>query len=255
MVEAFFQRLRRGPRSLLLTDYDGTLAPFVTDRNQAYPYPGVRRVLGRILRSGTTDVVVVSGRSAKEVATLLGIEPVPEIWGAHGWEHMTGGAILDHAAPVGAQEVVMDCAAWLRSAVGEGRVEVKASGLALHWRGANDQERARVEKAATILKEAVLEPRARGALELRAFDGGLELRYLGRSKGDVVDGALAQRPGGMPCAYLGDDNTDEDAFRALGDRGLSVLVRPTYRPTAAHIWLRPPDELIGFLERWSGSTY
>ena len=46
---------------VLAADYDGTLAPFVTDRNQAYPYPGVRRVLGRILRSGTTDVVVVSG--------------------------------------------------------------------------------------------------------------------------------------------------------------------------------------------------
>jgi trehalose 6-phosphate phosphatase len=49
---------------------------------------------------------------------------------------------------------------------------------------------------------------------------------------------------------LGDDLTDEDAFQVLEGRGLSILVRAAYRETIARAWLRPPQELIAFLEQW-----
>jgi trehalose-6-phosphatase len=51
-------------------------------------------------------------------------------------------------------------------------------------------------------------------------------------------------------AYLGDDLTDEDAFRALKGKGLSVLVRKESRTTEADCWLKPPDELLDFLKKW-----
>jgi trehalose 6-phosphate synthase/trehalose 6-phosphate phosphatase len=54
-------------------------------------------------------------------------------------------------------------------------------------------------------------------------------------------------------AYLGDDLTDESAFRAvnaLGGAHLSVLMRRENRVTDADIWLRPPAELRLFLTRW-----
>jgi trehalose 6-phosphate phosphatase len=51
-------------------------------------------------------------------------------------------------------------------------------------------------------------------------------------------------------AYLGDDVTDEDAFRAVKGRGLAVLVRAEYRRTAADIWIKPPHELKNFIGRW-----
>jgi trehalose-phosphatase len=50
--------------------------------------------------------------------------------------------------------------------------------------------------------------------------------------------------------YLGDDLTDEDAFNALHGRGLSVLVRGSQRKTAADLWIKPPQELLQFLEKW-----
>ena len=53
------------------------------------------------------------------------------------------------------------------------------------------------------------------------------------------------------CAYLGDDLTDEDAFKAVEGRGLGILVRKQWRSTAAAAWLKPPEELIRFLERWA----
>ena len=61
---------------------------------------------------------------------------------------------------------------------------------------------------------------------------------------------LSETPEGSAVAYLGDDITDEDAFRAVKPRGLGVLVRPELRETAADIWIRPPDELLSFLRHW-----
>jgi len=53
-----------------------------------------------------------------------------------------------------------------------------------------------------------------------------------------------------PVAHLGDNESDEDAFRVLRDRGLSVLARPRWRETAADLWLRPAIELSAFLHDW-----
>src|ERR1035441_2252372 len=79
----FLQNVARASRSVLLLDYDGTLAPFRARRDQAYPYPGVALVLQEIVRSGKTRVVVISGRDATDVLPLLNIDPRPEVWGVH----------------------------------------------------------------------------------------------------------------------------------------------------------------------------
>ena len=70
---------------------------------------------------------------------------------------------------------------------------------------------------------------------------------------DTVD-EIAHEMGDAPIAYLGDDRTDEDAFRALQGRGLTVLVRQELRPTSAELWLRPPDELMHFLNDWLSAS-
>ena len=61
---------------------------------------------------------------------------------------------------------------------------------------------------------------------------------------------LSQTGENSAVAYLGDDMTDEDAFQAVKARGLAVLVRPQFRPTAADVWLRPPEELVAFMQHW-----
>ena len=93
-----------------------------------------------------------------------------------------------------------------------------------------------------------------GCLELLRFDGGIELRARGMDKGQVIGKLLSEVAPDASVAYAGDDRTDEDAFRALGERGLRVLVRDEVRPTLADLWLRPPGELLDFLFRWLRTT-
>ncbi|MGB8985382.1 MAG: trehalose-phosphatase, partial [Candidatus Sulfotelmatobacter sp.] len=92
-------------------------------------------------------------------------------------------------------------------------------------------------------------------LDLLQFDGGVEIRSKRANKGSVVRTLLAEMRPAIPAAYLGDDSTDEEAFAAINDIGindigLSILVRPVWRPTAAQLWLRPPVEVLEFLTRW-----
>jgi trehalose 6-phosphate phosphatase len=77
-------------------------------------------------------------------------------------------------------------------------------------------------------------------------------------KGKAVDFILDHLgpPADAPVLYIGDDRTDEDAFRALGARGTSlaegVLVTddPSH-PTAAGSWVRSPDEVADLLQALS----
>ncbi|HVZ16212.1 MAG TPA: trehalose-phosphatase, partial [Terriglobales bacterium] len=82
--EPFFRAIKDYTSLTLLSDYDGTLAPFVVDRTAARPYPNVPEALLTLAENGVR-VVIVSGREANEVQRLLGINSI-EIWGCHGAE-------------------------------------------------------------------------------------------------------------------------------------------------------------------------
>lgn len=250
-LDAFFAGLAAAPRRALLLDYDGTLAPFRAERDQATPYPGVRELLGALLAAGRTRLVIVSGRAVDDLVRLLGVEPTPELWGSHGWERRTAdGRYLPPDLGAAARDGLA-AAAQVAAAAGLGHaLEQKPAGLALHWRGLD-------ERAAQALREEVggaWAPIAqRHGLRAHPFDGGLELRAPGRDKGTAVQTLLDELGPQTALAYLGDDLTDEDAFERIGARGLRVLVRPEPRPTRADLWLRPPAELLEFLGRWAAT--
>lgn len=248
-LASFWERVRTAPLRLLLLDYDGTLAPFRVERDEAVPYPEVRDAVASLLAGGHTRVVVVSGRAVGHLLPLLGLEVPPEIWGSHGWERRVPGAETRLAAMPGeAREALSRGRDAVRDLWTADRVEVKPASVAVHDRGM-DPARARELLAET--RAAWEGPVADGGLRVHAFDGGLELRVPGRDKGTVVAELLSTLPDGAAVAYLGDDLTDEDAFRALGERGLSVLVRGEPRETAADVRIEPPGELVDFLDTWT----
>jgi trehalose 6-phosphate phosphatase len=149
------------------------------------------------------------------------------------------------AATLGALAKARSWAAAIETA--GGRCEVKPGSLAFHWRGADSVQAARIR---ALVTEAYLAEKLDTALDLCPFDGGLELRARDTDKGTVVEAILAETAADTPVAYLGDDVTDEDAFRALHGSGLGVLVRPERRRSAADAWVRPPEGLLALLRSW-----
>ena len=247
-LQEFFDELSLARESTLLLDYDGTLSPFQLDRDEAYPYPGVPILLTEIMNTGHTRVVVITGRRAHEVVPLLGIDPHPEIWGAQGLQLLRsdGSCEMPHLDETTTQALA-EADAWLDGLRLHHLAEHKPGSLAVHWRGLSAGEQSDIRRIVLLGWMPVAH---RACMALQEFDGGVEMRLSDRSKGDAVRTVLTEMEPDTPVAYLGDDETDEDAFHALSDRGLPVLVRPKWRETAATVWLRPPAELLVFLCDW-----
>jgi trehalose 6-phosphate phosphatase len=248
-TDQFFERVRAATRRALLLDYDGTLAPFRPERDEARPYPGVTEALDKLLKINSTRVVLISGRATKDLVPLLSLEHLPEIWGSHGWEHLMPDGTCDILEmDEHAQRGLADALDWIRDGGLLPYCEQKPASVALHWRGLAEETADEIRRKAM---EGLSSLRRSQGLALHEFDGGIELRVQGRNKGDAVVTILSEMGDDVVVAYLGDDLTDEDAFRALEGKGLSVLVRPEFRPTAADVWLQPPEELIEFLTSWA----
>jgi trehalose-phosphatase len=247
---------------LLLLDYDGTLAPFRVDRFKARPYARVRELLSRIQNSGraglTTRTVIISGRPAAEILPLLGLDVSIEVWGLHGSERLypDGHRELEEA-PAATLAKLDELREHLKRDSFGGLFEDKPNATVMHWRGISPRKARLIEQRT----RALFEPLAHfEGVTLLEFESGLELR-VGRDKGGAVEAILKEeftRNGAWsPVAFLGDDVTDEAAFRAVNSaKGphLSALVRRARRKTAADAWLKPPEELRKFLERWIAAS-
>jgi len=254
-LDAFFGGFAGPVRRFLLLDYDGTLAPFRVDRFKARPWAGVRELLQRIQQQDRTRMAVITGRPAAEIAPMLALDPPLEVWGLHGAERLypDGRRELEQA-PAATQAKLEELRELLKRDSLGGLFEDKANGVVMHWRGVSRRKAEQTEQRT----RALFEPLAKmEGLALLDFDAGLELR-VGRDKGGAVEAILTEENAGgraeSPVAYLGDDLSDESAFRAVnrvGRRGLSVLARQKPRETAAKVWLRTPGELRAFLESWA----
>lgn len=244
----FFAGLRNAPQRLLMLDYDGTLAPFTSDRGAARPYPALLPVLRELFAHARCRTVIISGRSVDAIHALLPEASQSEIWGSHGWERrFADGRYLPPSLDSIAAHTLEKEWNWLSALFPASQIERKPASIALHWRGYAQEDQ--------IMMRALSRKRWRRlieeiSVELHGFDGGIELRARGRSKGDAVRALLEEYSSAPAAAYLGDDLTDEDAFAALAGKGLRVLVREKPRKTAADLHIRPPEELLWFLEQW-----
>jgi trehalose-phosphatase len=256
---AFFAGLAGASRSQLLLDYDGTLAPFVEDRLHAVMYLGVRDRLVRLLTlqgsRPAASVAFVSGRKAHELQSLLSIGFPVEIWGSHGREHLAAdGSYTVEPLTKYEQRGLDALGSALEREYDPAMLEWKPNSVAVHWRGVESRQDD-IANTMTQLFSQFANNGQDGRLELLPFDGGIELRAGQLNKGHAVERILADLPDDRFAAFLGDDLTDEDAFRVLRSRGeenrnLAVLVRGEARESYAQLWLKPPKELLQFLDGW-----
>jgi trehalose-phosphatase len=245
----WWSRVEAARETVLMLDYDGTLAPFEVDRMRALPYRGIEERLEQLAQINTTSIVLVSGRPASELRTIFPFAKQVEIWASHGREHMSAAGeyvLFDLTAEQSSllASVEADLAA---ASLPPSALERKPASLAIHWRGLEPEEQ-------ETIRDRVLNryhPLSQNdAIELMPFEDGVEVRATGRTKADAVRAVLASRSPATPVAYLGDDRTDEDAFAAMPPDDLALLVRRVPRATFADYWLSPPEELLEFLDQW-----
>jgi trehalose 6-phosphate phosphatase len=187
-------------RTLLAFDFDGTLAPIVDDRSGAAMRPETRALLRATAL--LYPCAVISGRTRSDVAARVADVPLVAIVGCHGAE--PGFGPID----AGLERRVASWRAALARALPDGEIEIenKRMGIALHYRRARSPEEAgrRALAAAAALEGAVV------------FGGHAVVNVIPRdapTKGDAIR-ELCARLGARVAVYVGDDRTDEEAFRA-----------------------------------------
>jgi trehalose 6-phosphate phosphatase len=211
---------------LLCLDYDGTLAEIAAEPELARPWEESRRQLERLSASpGKIAVAIVTGRTLSDVKSLLGIESGLFFSGVHGLELDAPGEKPSFISA--ALECAPDLAAvrrWLADNVPDARgfrIEDKQVAVGLHYRGADANEAARLcERFAEFV--ALHAPR----LKLVRLKMLAEAMPRAASKAHAVLALKEHVPESYVTAYFGDDTTDEDAFGALGQSDLGVLVGP-----------------------------
>jgi trehalose 6-phosphate phosphatase len=234
-----------GKRASVFLDYDGTLTPIVTRPDLAILSDGMRVILRGL--AAKCSVAVVSGRDLADVRRLVGLDDIVYA-GSHGFDISgPGGLAIQHKQGAAFSEAVGRAAEMLATAVQsiEGAlVEPKRFAVAVHYRQVAEKDLAAVEAAVDKALDAVPELRkahGKKVFELRPrfdWDKGKAVRWLME--------ALGQTGAGVVPFYLGDDLTDEDAFAALADDGVTIYVGAPHR-TAARYLLDDTDQVGTFL--------
>lgn len=234
-------------RLVLLLDFDGTLAPIVARPELAAIPAKTRRSLQRLLEAEGVQAAIVSGRGLADARALAALPGVAYA-GNHGLEIEGVGVSRIHPEAAVARPLLEAAAAEIEPGLGAfpgAFLEDKGLTLSVHYREAREEDEPRVRE---IVVRAVGN---RAGLRLTEGKKVLEVRpRVEWDKGRAVEFLLDQLrpPPGAPVLYLGDDTTDEDAFRVLrGGRGEGILVsEEPPAESAASAWLRTPGEVGEF---------
>jgi trehalose-phosphatase len=242
--------LRRmaGRQVALFLDYDGTLSPIVPNPEDARLSDAMRATLVTLARH--YPVAIVSGRDLPVLKGFVGLEGVFYA-GSHGFEiEGPGGQSFEleegRALMPELDAAERELASTLADVPGA-RLERKRFSVAVHWRHVEVGRAAEVERAV----DAVLarHPRLRKSGGKKVFEVQPDIDWhKGRAVHWMLRALRLEEAGVLPV-FVGDDLTDEDAFKELEGRGLGLVVRgEVERPTAADYALADVEEVRQLLE-------
>jgi trehalose 6-phosphate phosphatase len=228
-------------------DYDGTLTPIVESPDKAVLTDSMRKTVKLLAKR--LKVAVISGRDLEDVRSKVNIDNIFYA-GSHGF---------DIAGPEGRLETSHGGAAYLpeldkaESFLHENLrnvqgllLERKKFSLAIHYRKVPKEAVPEVEKGVDQAAERFSGLRKSSGKKVYELQPDIDWNK-GKALFQVL-GALNLKKDNVVPVYIGDDTTDEDAFRAIRDRGIGIVVMEKVRPTAARYLLKDPGEVQDFLE-------
>lgn len=245
-IPSIQKKLNR-PLALFL-DFDGTLVPISPRPEQALLAPATRKLLRSLSRQ--LPVAIVSGRSLRDIKARVGLNGLTYA-GNHGLEivgrgfrfHLGNGVDWLRLLKKLTQQLQQDFKT-LRGIL----IEDKGITLSVHYRLANKKTR---QKAGRLLMRQVKPLKDHGRLRIGLGKAVWEIRPPQNwDKGRAVLWVLKQTQFHKRWPlYIGDDKTDQDAFRSIRNKGLGIAVGPPRLKGVAHYTVEDPREVNLFLER------
>ncbi len=240
----------RGCRPAVFLDYDGTLAPIHENPDQAF-LPEATRDRVRQL-AARVPVAIVSGRGRDKIMHFVGMDEIAYA-GSHGFDISGPRGTIQLQQDPGLLEAMARASAGLRQALAgvagiEGvEIEEKGFSTAVHYRKAVAADLPELERRVDRIlagEPELQKTHGKKVIEIRPridWHKGRAVLWLLEALGLTGDDVLP--------VYVGDDVTDEDAFEALRERGLGILVSERPRPSAATYAVRDPGEVRELLAR------
>lgn len=248
VADAIVAALARGDELLLLSDYDGTLAPITEDPVAARLPSGIRDVLHGLAHSDRVCLGIVSGRRLDDLRSQVRVSEVIYA-GCQGLEVDGPGISFRHPGATAGQWVLRDIAERLaQGAAGLPGVVVESKGLALsvHYRRVPGDQIPRllalVARSVFPWRDRIRILRGTKALEILPIRGWDKGRCVAWLLGEVATGSARR----VFTIYLGDDETDELVFGSLTGDGITVRVGESPSTLAAYR-LAGVDEVHGLL--------
>lgn len=201
----------------MASDYDGTMAPIVSDPSKAFPHADAVRALRALAILPGTTSAVISGRALRDLAMLSRLPVEVQLVGSHGSEFDVG---FVHEISDDARRLLRELTADLQNVAADSpgvTVELKPASAALH-----------VRNAATDVGEAALDRVRQGPAKWKGVQvtegkSVIELAVIVTDKGEALD-ILRHREGASATVFFGDDVTDEKAFTRLQGPDIGVKV-------------------------------
>lgn len=234
-------------RIVLFLDYDGTLFPIVHVPQMAKPDKPLLNLLNTLGEHERFEIHILSGRSAGEMEAWFPLERI-HLHAEHGAMSRPAGAdtwitSLDFKKTPSWKPFAKSILAEYSRALDGSYVEEKNFSLVWHYRLA---EPAKGEERAEALKTHAQTFLAPLGLEILAGKKAVEIRQIEINKGLMVKRVLDGRADRVFPIAIGDDVTDEDMFRALSGKGMTITVGE--QETCARYRLKDPSEVRLFLE-------
>lgn len=228
-------------------DFDGTLAPLAATPNAVATWPGTAQVLAQLADAPGTQLALISGRTIADLRRFLDLSNVYYV-GVHGLEIEFPDGTLSTAAAAGAARAVLPAIKQRLHNRLSGRpgilIEDKGLALACHYRLASRADAATARAAvAALMEECQL--RNLGVSMIQGHEV-VEIRPASVNKGTVVRTLLALTPTAL-TVYVGDDQTDEEAFALLPADAITVRVGSASVSTSARYRVEDPAEVHQFL--------
>jgi len=221
-MKEIIQRIKPGSRILLFLDYDGTLVPIKKAPEFAVFHPLRRRLLKRL--SEKVFICIVSGRSPADVRKLVGLRGIAYI-GNHGLEICFGQRVWVHPEAEKIRPILNNALKNIQDRTRD------FTGVRIENKGVTGSIHYRLSAPAlwNPLKETIRQEAAARHRELKMTEGKrvFEIRpNVDWNKGKGICELLSRLDlDKMPLRiYIGDDQTDEDAFRVLAKDDATILV-------------------------------